>query len=141
MSSLIVLCVGVALIITILHRKRPQLTIAQLPALFSDEPEGVVEYRPDLARERNAHMSYQWRTLRTIITLYTQYYDGVRTDRYEVRYRDWPLLILDLEDGRPVLMIRTRPHEEKTYFLGGEIRDINAFTHHIRKCIQLYAPH
>ena len=113
-----------------------KLEIHHLPKLFSDEPEGFVELRPDLAAERNADESFQLRTLRTAVTYSRQFNAGVLTERFEISYRGKPGPVLELDDDRPMQFGMPGSNNTKKYFLSREIRDIRAFAHHVRTCVE-----
>lgn len=110
--------------------------IGDLPKLFSDEPAGIIEKRPDLAAKRGADETYQFRTMRTAITCSLQRNGGVLTERFEITYRGKPGPIIDLDDGVPVSWVHGG--QRKVYFLPREIRDIQAFAHHLRSCRDNY---
>jgi hypothetical protein len=133
MESMIWLVCAGAAIIYFLH-KPLNLQVSDLPGLFSDEPEGIVELRPDLAVERNADESYQLRTMRLVVTYSIQCNTAQLTERFEMRYRGKPGPMLDMDDGWPI-SFGVESAEKKTRFSSREIRDAQAFAHLVRMCV------
>lgn len=134
MVSLFALMCGCGLIILILLSPL-KFEVKDLPAVFSDEPDGVVEPRPDFAQLRNADECFQVRTMRTHITYAVQRKPHECCELFEISYRGKPGPVLEMENDRPLRFGPARSKNQKTIFSLREQRDIAAFVHTVRTIV------
>ncbi len=131
MYTLVPMILGIVLAIIMLH-SRVRLTVDDLPSLFSDEPEGAVEYRPDLALVRNADECYRICLLRSYITYAVQRRGRECAELFEVTYRGKPGPVLELENEWPSRFGLEHSSEQKVIFSLREQKNIRSFAHTIR---------
>ena len=135
MYELIVLVLGVAVFFLMLFAPQKMLETKHLPALFGDEPERVVELRPDLARSRQADTCYRICLLRSYITYSVQETNGDVCELIEVTYRGRPGPVLEMENDRPFRFGSAKSKEPKLDFSPREQRDIAVFVRTVRTLV------
>lgn len=137
MNQLLPVLFGVAAILVYLYLPPKPFEIKHLPLLFSDEEQGVAEYRPDLACTNEADECYRICLLKCYITYAIRRSERGGCELIEVTYRGRPGPVLEMEDDRPLRFLAPGARTAKTHFNPRERRDVAAFVNTVRTLVFL----